>query len=285
MNQALSLNSRPITRNKLPKVKLRDFDGWYAADLGVTTVSSVVSTWASQVPGGPNLTQSVANKRPALTTINNITALDFDGDTGSKGQNSDRMIDGGELMDGIGTGDFYIAFVLAIDPGSGGGQQTLFYKSESGGLSGFDFRYIRSSGRLRIARTVGLGTTTVIQTADDMLVNNQTTFVEVHRLNGTLQIFKNGTSVASESDSTDFTEAGTVTIGNHGVNSFGFSGAIGEFICKAGTVPVRTRQVIEALMATKWNIGAAKTAKARGRAAGFGSLPATNRFRNRPPRF
>ena len=281
MNQALSLNSRPITLKNLPKVGLRDFDGWFTATKGVSTVSSAVSEWDNLVPGGSNLTQSDADKRPTLSTINNLTALDFDGDASSKGRDSDRMIGGGEIMDGIGTGDYYIALVLAGDAVSGTpAVQCLFSKANSSPLITNRFECRFSGTRF----TVVHAGSTILQTNTNMLVQNQTTFVEFHRLNGTLQIFKNGTSVASVSDSSDITESGVGEIGNQSRN-FGFNGQIGEFICKAGTVPVKTRQVIEALMATKWNIGAAKTAKARGRAAGFNSLPATNRFRNRVPRF
>ena len=288
MNQALSLNSRPITLRNLPKVRIRDFDGWFTATQGVSTVSSAVSEWKNLVPGGANMTQTTADRRPTLSTINNLTALVFDGDQGNKGVDSDRVAEpaGGEMMDGIGTGDFYIAFVIAASIGSGFPIQSLFNKAQSNLLpsGGLDLRYGRSSGRLSLGRGGGFSNTILLQTADNMLVDQQTTLVEVHRLNGTLQIFKNGTSVASVSDSSDFTESGFVTIGNNS-NNFGYAGAIGEFICKVGTVPVKTRQVIEALMATKWNIGAARTAKAKGRAAGFNSLPASNRFRNRPPRF
>ena len=282
VNQALSLGSRPITRKNLPGVPLKGFDGWYAADLGVSTVSSVVSEWANQVPGGPTLTQTDADERPALSAINNITALDFDGDTSSKNTNADNAGDsGGLLMDGIGTGDFYIAFVIAVDSTSDA--MTFFSKALSSGIgltNQFNCEY--ASNRF----SVSVSGSALATTATGQLVQGQTTLVEFHRLNGTLQIFNNGTSVASVSDSTDITHAGVVKIGATTQNNrFPFNGQIGEFICKAGTVPVKTRQIIEALMATKWNLGAAKTEKARGRAAGFGILPATNRFRNRPPRF
>jgi len=283
VNQALSLGSRPITRKNLPGVPLKGFDGWYAADLGVTTVSSVVSTWASQVPGGPNLTQSVANKRPALTTINNITALDFDGDTGSKGQNSDRVTDGGELMDGIGTGDFYIAFVLAGDAVAGTpATQILFSKNLN--ASGVSNRLECRFGNTRFS--IHDGSTTLASTATGQLVQGQTTLVEFHRLNGTLQIFKNGTSIASESDSTDLGYAGVVKIGASAFNNRDpFNGQICEFICRAGTVTVRNRQIIEALMARKWNLGSAKTGLATRRKGGQGVLPADAPFRNQIPRF
>ena len=164
MSQALSLGSRPITRKKLPKVKLRDFDGWFTATQGVSTVSSAVSQWDNLVPGGANLTQTTADRRPTLSTINNLTALAFDGDQGSKGSNSDRVAEpaGGEMMDGIGTGDFYIAFVIAASIGSGGGIQTLFSKVASDLLptTGLEFKYARSSGRLGLTRTSGRTQTT-----------------------------------------------------------------------------------------------------------------------------
>ena len=46
--------------------------------------------WANLVSGGANLTQSDADERPALSTINNLTALVFDGDTGGKVQTADK---------------------------------------------------------------------------------------------------------------------------------------------------------------------------------------------------
>ena len=57
------------------------------------------------------------------------------------------------------------------------------------------------------------------------------------------------------------------------IANFPFNGQIGEFICKAGIFGGQQNKTSDkktewALMATKWNIGAAKTAKARGRAAG-----------------
>ena len=279
MNQVLSLNSRPITIRNLPKVRIRDFDGWFTATQGVSTVSNAVSQWDNLVPGGANLSQPIAAQRPALSEINGLTALDFDGETGGKGANSDNVEGGLNMMDGIGTGDFYIAFVLAGDAVAGTpATQVLFSKMEGGlSLTRFECRF----GNTRFS--IHNGSSTLAASATGQLVQGQTTLVEFHRLNGTLQIFKNGTSIASESDSTDITASSVVTIGKGTQNPF--NGQIGEFICKAGTVPVKTRQVIEALMATKWNIGAARTAKARGRAAGFGILPASNRFRNRPPRF
>jgi len=282
MNQALSLNSRDLTLKKLPKVPLRSFDGWYAADLGVTTVSNVVSAWANQVPGGPSLTQTDANERPALSTVNGLTALDFDGDTSSKSANADNAGDSdGLLMDGIGTGDFYIAFVLATDSTSD--SMVFFSKALSSGLgisNQFNCEY--ASNRFSIS----VSGSALATTAGNQLVVGQTTLVEFHRLNGTLQIFNNGTSVASVSDSTNITHADIVKIGATTRNNrFPFNGQICEFICKAGTVPVKTRQVIEALMARKWNLGSAKTGLALRRKGGQGVLPADAPFRNQIPRF
>ena len=286
VNQTLSLNSRKITLKSLPGVMLRDFDGWYAADLGVTLTSSKLSAWASQVPGGPSLIQGVAAKRPAIAEINGLVAIDFDGAVGGKTANPDFIRDNpaATLMDDIGTGDFYFGFVLSAHDTDGDPATQVFFGKElpfSGGvLQEFQLKYANT--RLDIS----MGSSSLANTATGILTANEATFVEFHRLNGTLQIFKNGTSVASESDSTDITANGIMALGTpaQGVNN-PFNGLIGEFICKIGTVPVKTRQVIEALMATKWNLGAQVTAKASGRASGFNSLPASNKFRNRPPTF
>ena len=279
MNQALSLGSRLINRRNIPGLSLGGFDGWFSATNLVTTVSDKVSVWGNLVPGGANLSQATAAKRPALSEINGLTALDLDGETGGKGANSDNLEGGLNMMDGIGTGDFYIAFVLAGDAVAGTpATQVLFSKVEGGiNLSRFECRFANT--RFSIHN----GSTTLASTATGQLVEGQTTLVEFHRLNGTLQIFKNGTSISSESDSTDITVTSTVTIGMGNQNPF--NGQIGEFICRAGTVTVKQRQIIEALMARKWNIGSAKTGLASRNRGGINVLPANSPFRNRPPTF
>ena len=86
MNQALSLNSRNLTRKKLPKLPLRSFDGWFTATEGVTknllNNPNTVSGWKNLVPGGSDFAQSTSNLQPALTTINGLTALAPDGESG-----------------------------------------------------------------------------------------------------------------------------------------------------------------------------------------------------------
>ena len=285
MNQASALGSRKITLRNIPGCGVSSFDGWYTADKGVTAVSNAMSVWKNNVPGGPSLTQTDADNRPGLTTVNGLTALDFDGDTSSKSANADNAGDAdGLLMDGIGTGDFYIAFVLAGDAVAGTpATQILFSKNinPSGSVGNrFECRF----GNTRFS--IHDGSTTLASTATGQLVEGQTTLVEFHRLNGTLQIFKNGTSVASESDSTDLSYAGVVKIGAAAFNNRNpFNGQICEFICRAGTITVRNRQIIEALMARKWNLGAAKTGLASRRKGGQGVLPADAPFRNQIPRF
>ena len=285
MNQASALGSRKITLRNIPGCGVSSFDGWYTADKGVTAVSNAMSVWKNNVPGGPSLTQTDADNRPGLTTVNGLTALDFDGDTSSKSANADNADDSdGLLMDGIGTGDFYIAFVLAGDAVAGTpATQILFSKNinPSGSVGNrFECRF----GNTRFS--IHDGSTTLASTATGQLVEGQTTLVEFHRLNGTLQIFNNGTSVASVSDSTDITHAGPAVIGATTRNNrFPFNGQICEFICNAGTVTVRNRQIIEALMARKWNLGAAKTGLASRRKGGQGVLPADAPFRNQIPRF
>ncbi|MAL46669.1 hypothetical protein [Hyphomonas sp.] len=285
MNQASALGSRKITIRNIPGCGVSSFDGWYTADAGVTAVSNAISVWKNNVPGGPSLTQGDADERPALTTVNGLTALDFDGDTSSKNINADSVGDAdGLLMDGIGTGDFYIAFVLAGDAVAGTpASQVLFSKNiNASGVSTTRLECRFENTRFAIFD----GSTSLADTATGQLVQGQTTLVEFHRLNGTLQIFKNGTSIASESDSTDLGYAGQVKIGASMQNRRNpFNGQICEFICNAGTVTVRNRQIIEALMARKWNLGSARTGLASRNRGGQGVLPADAPFRNTIPRF
>ena len=282
MNQASALGSRKITLRNIPGCGVSSFDGWYTADAGVIRVGNSMSEWKNNVPGGPSLSQTDADERPSLATVNGLTALEFDGDTSSKSVNADNAIDSDALlMDGIGTGDFYIAFVIATDSTSD--SMTLFSKALSSGVGlGNQFNCSYGSNRFSISASGS----SLAQTAGSQLVVGQTTLVESHRLNGTLQIFNNGTSVASVSDSTDITHAGPVVIGATTRNNrFPFNGQICEFICNAGTVTVKNRQIIEALMARKWNLGSAKTGLASRRKGGQGVLPADAPFRNQIPRF
>ena len=282
MNQASALGSRKITLRNIPGCGVSSFDGWYTADAGVIRVGNSMSEWKNNVPGGPSLTQTDADERPGLANVNGLVALEFDGDTSSKSVNADNASDSdGLLMDGIGTGDFYIAFVIATDSTSD--SMTLFSKAISSG-SGLGSQFNCSYGSNRFSMSVG--GSSLAQTAGGQLVVGQTTLVEFHRLNGTLQIFNNGTSIASESDSTDITHAGPVVIGATTRNNrFPFNGQICEFICASRTVTVRNRQIIEALMARKWNLGSAKTGLASRRKGGQGVLPADAPFRNQIPRF
>ena len=288
MNQALALGSRPITRRNLPKLRLRSFDGWFTATRGITTVSNVVSVWANMVPNGANLTQSTANARPALTTVNGKTAIDFDGATG-RGAASDFVTEG-DMLDDIGTGDFYVGMVINCDPmpfstqtlitkasGTGNSQWQFLIQGDSAGDDevGLQLQHIQSSPSLSV---------TTFFTTGEILFEDKTTFVELVKTGNTLKVFSNGTLVTTASaQSKDFDADGDLKISQTGGSS-PFDGVLCEFICKKGEMPDETRQVIEALMAEKWNLGDARATSKRGRASGFNSLSVDNRFRNKPPR-
>ena len=271
MTQALSLGSRPITRKNLPKVPLRDFDGWFTATQGVSTVSNAVSEWDNLVPGGANFTQSTANLRPALSTINGLTALAPDGASG-RGAATDVLVEG-DMIDNIGTGDFYIGIVYELETGGSFGTRTsIIQKLAGSGSTNWNIQ-INTFMDFRTGSSVPYSTS-----GSTALELNKTTFLELVRTDSTLKTYKNGEEIKSASLPTDLDGDGDLKIGQSDMK-------IGEFICKKGTMPDETRQVIEALMARKWNIGSVSTAFAKRRASGFNVLPATNRFRNRLPRF
>jgi hypothetical protein len=273
MNQALSLNSRNLTRKKLPKLPLRSFDGWFTATEGVTknllNNPNTVSGWKNLVPGGSDFAQSTSNLQPALTTINGLTALAPDGASG-RGAATDVLVEG-DMIDNIGTGDFYIAFVISLDALTVASYAIL----SKGGTGSYNIEIGGNSKNLAIR----VGSSVVFQTdTDSFTETNETYFVEVVRTDGTTICYKNGENIKELTP--------IYTLAAEGDLSFGRADCkVGEFICKKGTMPDRTRQVIEALMATKWNLGANPTAFARKRAAGFNSLPVVNQFRNRPPTF
>ena len=268
--QASALNSRSITRKNLPKVPLRDFQGWFTATEGVTTVSNAVSQWDNLVPGGDNLQQVTANARPVLTTMNGRTAFSFDGETG-RGAAIDFVSEDGDLLNGIGTGDYYIAFVVSFDS-IGLLATQLLTKSNPGAFS-IEIGGTSSNLILRV------GSIAVFSTdANSFSETNKTFFIELVRTGGTTICYRNGENIKEVSPIYTLSSSGGFILGR-------MDCVMSEFICKVGNVPDKTRQMIEALMATKWNLGASPTAVARGRASGFDSLPASNPFRNKPPRF
>ena len=268
--QASALNSRSITRKNLPKVPLRDFQGWFTATEGVTTVSNAVSQWDNLVPGGDNLQQVTANARPVLTTMNGRTAFSFDGETG-RGSAIDFVSENGDLLNGIGTGDYYIAFVVSFDS-IGLLATQLLTKSNPGAFS-IEIGGTSSNLILRV------GSVAVFSTdANSFSETNKTFFIELVRTGGTTICYRNGENIKEVSPIYTLSSSGGFILGR-------MDCVMSEFICKVGNVPDKTRQMIEALMATKWNLGASPTAVARGRASGFDSLPASNPFRNKPPRF
>lgn len=268
MNQAMALGSRLINRRTIPGLSIHGFDGWFTATNGITTVSNAVSEWKNLVPGGADLTQSTANLRPALTTINGLTALAPDGASG-RGAATDVLTDG-DLLDDIGTGDFYIGIVMSIDAFAT--NPNIIQKAGTWTL----FIGDSANKRLRLTKT---GTGNILTTDNNSFADtDETFFLEVVRTGTDLIVYKNGTNIKQVTDSTDLNAAGTLSFGK--VNS-----KVGEFICRKGTVKDKQRQIIEALMARKWNIGFAPTQTKSRSKGGLNVLPAGNRFRNSLPTF
>ena len=271
----MSLGSRPITRRKIPGMNLSRFDGWFTATDGVTknplNIPNTVSGWANLVPGGADFAQSTSNLQPALTTINGLTALAPDGATG-RGAATDVLVEG-DMIDNIGTGDFYIGMVYELETGGQfGARTTIISKAAGSGSNAFSIQ-INLFMDFRVGSSVPYSTS-----GGTALELNKTTFLEIVRTDGVMKTYKNGEEIKSASFTTNLSCNGDLTIGASDMK-------IGEFICKRGTMPDRQRQIIEALMARKWNIGSASgTIKSRSR-SGLGVLPAGNRFRNTIPRY
>mgnify|MGYP001302010199 CR=1 FL=1 len=227
------------------------------------------------VPGGADFAQSTSNLQPALTTINGLTALAPDGASG-RGAATDLLTDG-DLMDNIGTGDFYFGFVVSIDAFSLN-TFTFVQKTQEGFGTGNFVIQLGDSTNKRLRITNGLQT--VITTDNDSFnETDKTYFIEIVRIGTTLTVYKNGENIKQVTDSTDnISQTGDLTIGS--INC-----KLGEFICRKGTVKDKQRQIIEALMARKWNIGFAPTQLKSRSKGGLNVLPAGNRFRNSLPSF
>ena len=275
MNQAMALGSRLINRRNIPGMSIGGFDGWFSATEGVTknplNIPNTVSGWANLVPGGANFAQSTSNLQPALSTINGLTALAPDGASG-RGAATDLLTDG-DLMDNIGTGDFYIGIVYELETGGQFGSRTsICSKAIGSGSNPWDIQ-INTFMDFRIGSSVTYSTS-----GGTALELNKTTFLELVRTDGTLKTYKNGEEIKSASFTTDLSCNGDLELGKSDMK-------IGEFICRKGTVLDKQRQIIEALMARKWDIGSASgTIKTPSR-SGLNVLPTGNRFRNSRPSF
>ena len=273
MNQAMALGSRLITRRSIPGMNIRDFDGWFTATEGVTknllNIPPTVSGWANLVPGGADFTQSTANLQPALSTINGLTALAPDGESG-RGAATDVLTEGA-MLDDIGTGDFYIGMVYELETaGPFGTRTTIIQKQAGSGSNAFNIQ-ISTVLDFRIGASVPYSASSVLEL-------NKTTFLEIVRTDGVMKTYVNGTEVKSANFTTDLSCDGDLRIGASDMK-------IGEFICKKGTMPDKQRQIIEALMARKWNLGTVSTGLASRDRGGINVLPAGNRFRNTMPTF
>jgi hypothetical protein len=273
MHQANALGSRPISRLKIPGLGITAFDGWFTATKGVTknilNNPNTVSGWKNLVPGGADFAQSTSNKQPALTTINGLVALAPDGASG-RGAATDILVEG-DMIDNIGTGDFYIGMVYELETaGSFGSRTTIIQKQAGSGSNAFNIQ-ISTLMDFRIGASVPYSTGTDLEL-------NKTTFLEIVRTDGVMKTYVNGTEIKSATFTTDLSCDGDLQIGASDMK-------IGEFICKKGTMPDKQRQIIEALMARKWNIGTVSTGLASRTRGGIGVLPSGNRFRNQIPRF
>ena len=274
MNQAMALGSRLITRRSIPGMNIRDFDGWFTATEGVTknvlNNPNTVSGWTNLVPGGADFAQSTSNKQPALSTINGLTALAPDGASG-RGAATDVLVEG-DMIDNIGTGDFYIGMVYELETvGSFGTKTTIIGKLNGTGSNGFNIQVNATVMDWRIGASVHFS-------ASGLDCLDRTIFLEIVRTDGTVKVYENGTEKKSTGFSTDLSCDGDLQIGASDMK-------IGEFICKKGTMPDKQRQIIEALMARKWNLGTVSTGLASRDRGGINVLPVGNRFRNTIPTF
>ena len=269
MNQANALGSRPISRRKIPGMGITAFDGWFTATKGVTTVDDKVTEWRNLVPGGANFTQSTENLRPALSTMNGLTALAPDGESG-RGAATDILVEGA-MLDDIGTGDFYIGMVYELETGGPFGSRTTIFQKLAGSGSNAWTVQISTVLDFRIGASVPFSVSGELEL-------NKTTFLELVRTDGVMKAYRNGTEIKSATFNTDLSCDGDLKIGASDMK-------IGEFICKKGTMPDKQRQIIEALMARKWNIGTVSTGLASRKRSGIGVLPSGNLFRHQIPRF
>lgn len=233
------------------------------------TVGDGLDDWSDSL-NNTQFIQVASNRQPTLTqekaTFNNLLVPDFDG-------GDDLMVDvtPTNLLD-IGTGDFFI--MAAIKTGVVGASSILNLQKESDNEQ-INFGIISGRGGAKLNIQIA---SLANQSGDTTLTNNTIYLVYCERLNGTLNVYLNGTKDHSLGlgNSTSIDNNGRSILGasNSIVPADTFDGKIAEVVFGGSTdtniIGTEDRQRLEGYMAH--NCGIAD------------NLPSDHPYKNGPPR-
>lgn len=223
-----------------------DYRAWWdgADSSTLTLVSGVVSQWRDKSGNGFHMDQPTAADRPALSTINGVQALDFDG-------SNDCML----RTANIATNVINMAFV--VDPLNNGLDQNLT-NGQGFDNNNFEFDW---AGVDNVVYWNGTGPIQYVDGSPSAIAMFSC------RTGGGAYIRKDGTQRASGNNGTG-TWGTTAWIGCREGSSEYFSGDLGELICWQAT-DNGARDRIEGYLAWKWHTNTL--------------LPASHPYKNAPP--
>lgn len=211
----------------------------------ITLTSSEVSQWDDKSGNGYNFTQTDANQRPTLGTLNGLTSVQFN--LNDAGTATDRLNATsnplGNVNDSVGEMSLFIAGEVNSLATSGGyfpiiGQNTFYISTY---IVGQVLARFGSAGQFSSsAGIVSNGDKVLLGFTSSVSASNQ-------------EVFLNGTSVASQSVTSSLSVASSFYI--HGFTSNGYDNELGEIVMVAGnTLSTSDRQKIEGYLAHKWGM-------------------------------
>lgn len=222
-----------------------------AADAGtITDVSGAVSEWADKSGNGFVFDQVSAGNRPLYSaTVNGLSALTFDGSNDRLSY--DATLGGSPFPSGNGQ---YSVFVVAR-PHTVTSNKIMYSGGAFGTANAAYLFRVQNNGQLNDGwwgNNLATG---------DSAVSANTPFLSAFTYDGAgREIFVNGTSEATDTETTKNTGNGFDLIGaggnaptSGGVDSF-FDGEICEIIVVAGAPGTVTRQLVEGYLAWKWGL-------------------------------
>lgn len=211
----------------------------------ITLTSSEVSQWDDKSGNGYNFTQTDANQRPTLGTLNGLTSVQFNlNDAGTATDKLNATSNPlGNVNDSVGEMSLFIAGEVNSLATSGGyfpiiGQNTFYIST-----------YILGQVLARFGSAGQFSSSAGIVSNGDKVLLGFTSSVSASNQ----EVFLNGTSVASQSVTSSLSVASSFYI--HGFTSNGYDNELGEIVMVAGnTLSTSDRQKIEGYLAHKWGM-------------------------------
>ena len=212
----------------------------------ITEVSGAVSQWDDKSGNARHVSQGTASKRPTLSTLNGLSALDFDGADDWLVTATNQTMHAGS----------WLAFGVAKRDAGATGFGMLFSQHENVSTK-TNAQYLRAT--TTGIETITFNTSNTAFTASAAGDDEAALVYSASCETGALQAFVNGTggSVVAPTG-TISTDVSQVSVGarqsSAGAADTYFKGEIGELILVPDTTSSVTRQRIEGYLAHKWGL-------------------------------